>query len=179
MKFYARVINLITDWDMGKSNVNNLNFDVINDLKSNNNTLSFWLLNSLDDLYQMALAYLFSLRQLKNFSIIAIPENTFNEISIPNKTPDNTTTLYLKCKQNHCDLESLTVKDVVPVIKCIHNALKHAENHDAFYYDFQFNDEVAKIKEIIDKGEVDTAIIKTTKNFNNFYNELKKLRVID
>lgn len=155
MNYLARMIE-ISNWcdEEGSlilpENVNSIKADgITKDLKSDNNTISLWEINSLDELKEIAISLLTSKSKPQDLFVVAIPKNTIEEyLEIENNNAAETA--FKKFKNRHYDLLNMTLEKLKILASIILSALQNENN----IYDFTFINRKDAIKELINNGDI-------------------------
>lgn len=162
MAYLVRRVDLSL-WGQTIDNIEDLNGDTITtDLKTIDNTLSFWEVESKEMLMDISIALLTAGKHLdSNICLIIIPKSEIpKSLNFVNSIGS---TAYVKCKNMHYDLVNVNIKSLKEVAELI---MKYRdENVD---YDIHNQTFKNKLKELIDNNEI--AEENLQKNFKQEYN---------
>jgi len=113
MGFLVRKIK-VTSWPDGENtlfkSLSELNADAISDIRTNNNELSWWYMESIEELPLIAAILISTFKNKeKCLRFICIEENEFkkNSISYEN-TPEHGNTILTRYKERHYDTTNMT-----------------------------------------------------------------------
>lgn len=150
MSYLVRRVQ-INNWMDGNNflPVNKVKADGITiDLKSKANAMSFWEIESLDDLNKISIALLTTRNELSDFFVVAIPKDSLQgKIEMVNNGGGGTA--YKKFKSKHYDLVDIDLEKVIILIELILNSFKMGQ-----IYDFTYEEHAKLLKELIDSGEI-------------------------
>lgn len=126
------------------------------DLKSGNNSISFWEIDSLEELHDIALSIFTGRDELADFYVLAIPKNSLDgKIEIENN--DYGETAYNKYRSRHYDLLNMDLSKLSILTEIMVEALKSDKN----VFDFIYVDNREDLKNLILTGEMDLTKIKS------------------
>ena len=141
-------------------NIDKLNADAItNDLSTKGNMLSLWEIEDLHQMEDVALAIATTRNEKKDFLIVAIPKDDI-QADLEIEKDDLGDTAYTKYKSCHYDLLNMNLFDLKIFAMKVIDTLK---NH-SFTYDFIFNENTPKLRELYKLGELDEAFLKQKSN---------------
>ena len=167
MSYLVRKIkpSLWPDWEHTRiNNIFELSADTItNDLKTTDNTLSLWEIESLDEMKDIAVAMATTRDEIQDFLIIAIPKNSIEKI-IKIENNDLGQTAFFKYKNNHYDMVAMTFYEINEFASLICETLKDKTQT----YNFIFHDDLQYIKEIYNAGLLDKEYINNKKKLNKY-----------
>lgn len=124
MGFLVRKIK-VTSWPDGENilfnSINELNADVFSDISTKNNELSWWYIESIEELPLIAAILISTFKNKeKSLKFVCIDINEFNKNNIIYiNTPDNGITVLTKFKCRHYDAKNLTYFTLGKISKMI------------------------------------------------------------
>lgn len=122
---------------------------ITKDLKSDDNTMSLWEINSLDELREVAASLLTSRDSVHDLFIVAIPKDKLvGKIKFENNNCAETA--YKKFKDRHYDLLDMNLGKIRILSELILESLKDDSN----IYDFVFLDNKDFLNQLIASGEI-------------------------
>ncbi len=152
MSFLVRMIQL-NNW-MDESGtilpIDSVKADgITKDLKSDDNTMSFWEINSLNELHDVAAALLTSRDSVHDLFVLAIPKDKLiGKIKFENN--NYAETAYKKFKDRHYDLLDMNLSKIKILCEIMLESLKDESNT----YDFIFLDNKDFLNQLISSGEI-------------------------
>lgn len=129
MAFFVRKISR-NKWPSNMCDINDLSADAISDLRTTNNTLSIWRVDSEDELEHaiLALAASSKVSRIENMSIVWIDEKELEKygIKISDKEPGDTVVDDLK--RTHRDICDVTYKSLGDIARIILSEINEKEH---------------------------------------------------
>ena len=125
MSYLVRKINR-AKWEATDSSTNDFAADAITIcLKTRNNELSFWRLNTIndDEISKVIVAIMSSLEKIDTIDIAIIDENKIKDHCLIKDTPGNTP--MDEMKNRHCDMVNLTYSKIGKIAELIYDEVKN------------------------------------------------------
>lgn len=129
---------------------------ITNDLKTIGNTISFWEIDELTDLQDVAVSIFTGRDELLDFYVVAIDKDEFEGKIAFKKTDNSDNTAFIKFKDKHYDLIGMDFSKLGLLAQMILDALQCDDN----VFDFTYIDSKDYLKQLIDNGKLNKAELK-------------------